>query len=338
MEGRLKEAGGFMRRLTMVLILIALALPLFKAQAKTVDDRVSDLEKRVADIAQTYLTNNADMAKSISSAQSVEQDFAALKGSVEANGHLIESQRQELQHLFRDLEHRVQAIEDRMQIFSSEINKALEKVAPNVAEEGKLYQSGLDKANRSEYLAAAADFQNFIKKYPKSSFTPSAQYWIGECFYSMRDYKRAIKEYQIFIQTYPRNDKVASALLKQGNSFYELGLNDESKPFYDKVIKEHPGSPEASQAAAKIERLSQKKAQGTPGAQAPIQNAPTPSYPAETVEQQRSKYSEPAPSQPPTKQAPSAGQPLTTPKQAPSATQPSTTTKPENKDRRYIEF
>jgi len=325
-----------MRRFLMITLFIILIAPFSRAHAKPIDDRVSDLEKRVADIAQTYLTNNADMAKSISSAQSVQQDFAVLKGSVEANGHLIESQRQEFQRMFRDLEHRVQAIEDRMQIFSSEINKALEKVAPNIADEGKLYQNGLDKANRSEYLAAAADFQNFIKKYPKSSFTPSAQYWIGECFYSMRDYKRAIKEYQVFIQTYPRSDKVASALLKQGNSFYELGLNDEAKPFYDKVIKEHPGSPDAIQAAAKIERLSQKKAQGTPGAQAPVQNTPLPSYPTETVEQQRSKYSDPAP-QPP-KQAPNAGQPLTTTKQAPSATQPSTTTKPETREHRYNEF
>ena len=276
-------------------LFLSFLLPLSAASAKTADDRINELEKRVTQIQQTYLTNNADIANSLSRAESIQQDFAALKGTVEASSHLIESQRQEFQHLLRDLEHRIQAIEDRMEIFSTEINNALGKVAPNVADEGKLYQSGLDKADRGEYLNAAADFQNFIKKYPKSQFAPSAQYWTGECFYSMKDYKRAIKEYQLFIQSYPKNEKVASALLKQGNSFYELGLQDESKPFYEKVIKEFPNSTEAVQATSKIQRLGQKKTEGASPLPPQSQGASAPSYPTETIEQQRSKYDQRVP-------------------------------------------
>lgn len=295
------------------------------ALAKSADERITDLENRVTSIQQTYLTNNADIARAIAGSASIQQEFAALKGAVETNGHLVEAQRQEFQRLLRELEHRIQAIEDKMLIFQTQINASIGKVNPAVADEGKLYQSGLEKAERGEYLNAAADFQTFLKKYPKSTFAPTAQYWIGECFYSMKDFKRAIKEYQVYIQAYPRHEKVASALLKQGNSFYELGMAEESKPFYEKVIKEHPKSPEATQANAKLQRFGQKQtATGPPAAGAPAA-APTPqvtgssqpAYPTETIEQQRSKYQQ-------STQAPA--QPGTPP------------SNPEKKERRFIEY
>ena len=275
--------------------------------AKSPDERINDLEGRVNSIQQTYLSNNADIARAISRSETIQQEFDSIKGAVETNGHLIESQRQELQKMLRALEHRIQAIEDRMMIFQTQINQAVGKVNPAAADEGRIYQSGLDKAEQGQYLNAAADFQTFLKKYPKSTFAPTAQYWIGECFYSMKDYKRAIKEYQIYIQAYPRHEKVASALLKQGDSFYQLGMIDESKPFYEKIIKEHANSPEASQAAAKLQKTGQKapaapgQAQPAPAAGQPQQpqagGYPSSSYPAETIEQQRAKYRDAPPAQ-----------------------------------------
>lgn len=289
-----------MRHILIAGIVIYILLP-SALSAKSADEKISDLENRITSIQQTYLTNNADIAKAISRSESVQQEFDALKGAVEANGHLIDSQRQELQKQIRDLEQRIQAIEDRMQIFSTQINNAIGKVNPAAADEGKIYQSGLDKAERGEYLNAAADFQTFLKKYPKSTFAPMAQYWTGECFYSMKDFKRAIKEYQLYIQTYPRHEKVAAAILKQGNSFYELGMPDESKPFYEKVIKEYPNSPEASQAGAKMQRLQQKQQPGAPAATQTSQPAGSQagSYPTETIQQQRSKYEQTVPAQNP---------------------------------------
>jgi len=301
--------------------------------AKSADERIGDLENRVNSIQQTYLSNNADIARAISRSETVQAEFDSIKGAVETNSHLLDAQRQELQKLIRELEHRIQSIEDRMQIFSTQINAAIGKVNPAAAEEGKLYQSGLDKADQGQYLNAAADFQTFLKKYPKSTFAPMAQYWIGECFYSMRDYKRTIKEFQIYIQANPRHEKVASAILKQGNSFYELGMVEESKPFYEKVIKEYPGSAEAALATAKLQRPGQKQAAGTQQPQAggaPQQTPQTPattgsaagSYPNETIEQQRAKYQQSAPKP--------AGQ------TAPQTTQPQ---KQDTKQGgRYIEF
>lgn len=177
-----------------------------------------------------------------------------------------------------------------MGLFSNQVTSALGKVAPEAAAEAESFQRALDLANSSKYLEAASDFTVFLQKYPKSQYASSAVYWIGECFYSIRDYKRAIKEFQNFIQKYPKDQKVAEAILKQGNGFYELGLTDESRAFYEKVMSVYPGSPEASQAKIKLGRLDEKKA-GAAGASPQPSTGGLGSYPPETIEQQRQRMS-----------------------------------------------
>lgn len=273
-----------MRISAICILIVLLCWPLSSAWSKSTEERVSDLEKRLSAIQQTYLTNNAEIASAISRSQTIQQEFASVKGSVETNRHLIDSQRKDLMQMLRDLEHRLQAIEDRMEIFATQINMAIGKVSPKVADEGRLYQSGLSKANRGEYISAVGDFESFIKKYPKSTFAPNAQYWIGECYFSMKNFKRSIKEFQVFIEKNPRNEKIPAAILQQGNGFYELGMLDQAKPFYEKVIKDYPHSPEATTARTKLELVSQRKAGMATTTQ------PRSGYPTETIQQQKERY------------------------------------------------
>lgn len=310
-----------MRYIRIAIVAVILCWPAINAQAKSTEERLSDLEKRLSSVQQTYLTNNADIASAIARSESIQQEFSSVKGAMETNKYLIDAQRQEMMRRMQELEHRLQSIEDRLEIFSVQINQAIGKVSPQAADEGSLYQKALSKANQGEYLSAVADFQTFLKKYPKSTFAPNAKYWIGECYFSMKDFKRSIKEFQLFIEANPRNEKVPAAVLKQGSSFYELGMLDDAKVFFEKVVKDYPRTSEASQAQAKLDRINQKQAGGATATTtpAPATGTAVSAYPTETIQQQREKY----------KQQPAATG------QTQEQTKPAETTKNE---KRYIEF
>ncbi|MFH1874702.1 MAG: tol-pal system protein YbgF [Pseudomonadota bacterium] len=256
--------------------------------AESADTRITDLEKRLESIQRTYFKNNAEVASAIANSHTVQEEFKALKGAVDANRHMVSVQRQDLERMISDLEHRLTSIEDRLEIFSTQITAALKKVAPDIANEGELYQKGLDKFNAGEYLGAAATFQSFIKKFPKSSLMINAQFWIGECFYAVKDFKRAIKEFQNVINKSEQHEKGITALKKQGDCFYEMGLFEESKVFYEKVEKEFPASAEALQAKNKIGLINQKQKEKQE-IKTPEEPEPT-SYPTETIQQQQEKF------------------------------------------------
>jgi len=286
-----------MNRSFSVIILIAVLFISSTTFAKSSDDKIADLERQIAQVQRTYMANNQDAASAVAKAQTVQEEFSVLKGQMETNTHLLQAQRDELMRLINDLQGRVQAIEDRMGLFSTQVTAAIGKVSPQAGAEAELYQKALDLANSGNYLEAASSFESFIQKYPKSQFSASARQWVAECFYSSRDYLRAIKEFQIFIEKNPRDPKVPNAVLKQGNAFYELGKDEEARAFYEKVMSAYSGTSEAKQAKAKIARMDDKKGVKGSATTAPTAgDAPTggysgSAYPTETIEQQRQKMS-----------------------------------------------
>lgn len=250
------------------------------------DDRISNLERQLADIQRTYLSNNQETASAVSRVNTFQDELSGIKGKTESVSHQIKSQHEEFLRRTNELENRIQAIEDKLSLFSTQMMNALERVSPEVAEETALYQKGLDLVESSKYLEAAAAFQSFADRYPKSQFAAGAKFWIAECFYSLRDYKRAIKEYQNFIEKYPRDPKISDAVFKQGNSFYELGLLEESRSFYEKVVSSYPQSQAAKNARAKLARIVERQ---TGAANTKTETGNTSSYPTLTIEQQRQK-------------------------------------------------
>ncbi|MBI4126365.1 MAG: tol-pal system protein YbgF [Deltaproteobacteria bacterium] len=255
------------------------------AMADTTSQRLDELEKKIQQIEQTYLTNNQDVASAVARAEALSRESTEFQGAIQTNQHLIETQRQETQKLYHDLDLRLEALEERLSLLSVQMSDALRKVNPTVAAEGDAYQAGLSKIQSANYLEAIAQFNAFLKKYPKSSLAPLAQYWIAESYGSLRDWQRAIKEYQKVIDKYPKHEKTRQALLGQGTCFVELGMLDEAEVFFQKVHELFPKTAEANQALEEIKKLADRRAQATQGEK--IENMT--SYPEATLLEERQK-------------------------------------------------
>jgi len=133
---------------------------------------------------------------------------------------------------------------------------AKEKVdAPPVKEltENELYAKAKQDFDAGELETARTGFQDFLKRFPKSAITDSAQFWLGEIFYRQKWYEKAILEYQKVIENYPKGNKVQAALLKQGFSFFNLGDKSNGRLILKELIKKYPSSNEAKIAKQKLE-------------------------------------------------------------------------------------
>lgn len=204
----------------------------------------------------------SQLAQTASSLQDIQFQQEAIKSAIDANGHLIKAETQNMDLRIREIEARLSSLEERLSIQGRQVTSAVSSVAPEAAAEAELYQEALDQVNRSEFLKAIATLKNFNKKFPKSTYIGNAQYWIGECYFAMRDFEQSIKEFQVLVEKYPRSEKVPSALLKQGYAFIELDMESDSKLFFDGLIRKYPHSKEAKEAKDYIKRTNElKKAQ-----------------------------------------------------------------------------
>lgn len=120
----------------------------------------------------------------------------------------------------------------------------------NTAQDAYMKAFGLFSAN--SYNEAVMAFEAFIRSYPSSEYAGNAQYWIGECYYTQRDFTQAMEAFNKVIERYPTGNKVPDAMLKIGLTYISMNEPAKARLALQSLLDKYP----RSQAAAKArERL-----------------------------------------------------------------------------------
>ena len=138
---------------------------------------------------------------------------------------------------------------------------AVASVAPSAAAaasnvdsgaEIRAYEAAQSQRRIGNYLGAIVAFQNFIKQYPKSSLAPRAQYWIGDSYFNLRDYKLAIANQQALISGYPDSPTVPDAMLNIASSQLEMGESTAGRKMLEDLVAKFPISDAADKAKRRL--------------------------------------------------------------------------------------
>lgn len=127
------------------------------------------------------------------------------------------------------------------------------KAEPVSAE--KLYQSAYESYENGRFDDALDQFSDFAVKYPGSTLTDNAYYWIGEIYYSRKDFSRAILEFQRVVNEFPDENKAPDALYKIGLTYLELRNPDKAKYEFRKLVNNFPYSEKAALAKEQLASL-----------------------------------------------------------------------------------
>jgi len=228
-----------------------------------------DLEKRLASI-------RGNQAQVVAEIDRIKMDLDRLSGQVEESSHLSKraierdtSQEDGLRAAVADLGKRVEELEkgakemkDYLGLMQTGERKPVKveepkptPEEPKLSPEEALYEETLAVYKSGDLEKAIAGFSDFIKTYPKSDLADNAQFWIGECRMSLKQYEQAILAYQQVIKGYPKGNKVPNAMLRQGLAFQAIKDDTSAKLLFKKLIRNYPKSSEAEIAKKKLESL-----------------------------------------------------------------------------------
>jgi len=121
--------------------------------------------------------------------------------------------------------------------------------------EGRAYEAAQGQRKVGNYQGAIAGFRNFIAQYPKSPLAHRAQYWIGDSYYNLREFKSAIASQQRLISAYPDSPSVPDALLNIASSQNELGDAPGARKTLEKLVARYPTSDAAEKAKRRLATL-----------------------------------------------------------------------------------
>ncbi len=209
------------------------------------DKTLKDAQKELDGVRK----GNADLQASL---EAMKVDLQLLTGKVDDLTLQGKKPLDDLALLKEDLERRLAALEQKLQ----GVSKEQEAVQKQVAESPEiLYESGLTAFKGGDMKKARELFSTFVDRYPKQPLASNAVYWIGESYYSEKNYDQAILEFQKLIKSYPDKEKVAPAMLKQGMAFINLNDSKSAKYILKELIKQYPVSEEAKRGKDQLKGL-----------------------------------------------------------------------------------
>lgn len=154
---------------------------------------------------------------------------------------------------------------------------AVTTVEPGV--ENRAYEAAQSQRGTGNYQGAIVAFQNFINQYPKSNLAPRAQYWIGDSYFNLRDFKLAIANQQTLIKTYPDSPSVPDAMLNIASSQIEMGESNAGRKTLEDLVAKYPVSEAADKAKRRLATLRAPAPASTPAGTTPGAPAVTPAAP-----------------------------------------------------------
>ena len=106
-----------------------------------------------------------------------------------------------------------------------------------------------DSSRQDDAMAA---FQNFVKKYPDSTYQPNANYWLGQLNYNKGKKDDAAYYFASVVKNYPKSPKAADAMFKVGVIMQDKGDTAKAKAVYQQVVAKYPGTDGAKQAQKRL--------------------------------------------------------------------------------------
>jgi tol-pal system protein YbgF len=122
---------------------------------------------------------------------------------------------------------------------------------PGVTAES-LYANAMRDKDGGNYDIAGQEFNDYLKYYSNSEMAPNAQYYIGEIYYTRKDYDNALKAFDAVLERYPDNNKTLDAMYMKGRTLFLMGERTKAANEFRAVYARAPRSELAAKAKAQL--------------------------------------------------------------------------------------
>ncbi len=261
-----------------------------EAKLSAVQGQLKKLSEEMS--RQGRLIDNRAVLDMIQQVDEVSEDIGLLRGEIEVQGNDINDIKKRQRELYLDIDRRLRDLESGAttqapagQISVPQVSTtasagtattgqqtpSVEPTTPEPATsttasasqtpsvtqsaEKEAYQAAFDTLKEGRYKQAKTELKTFLDKYPNSSFSGNAQYWLGEAHYVTRNFDQGVVEFEKVLKTYPTSNKVPDAMLKLGYTFYERKQFDQAKAILQDLRERFPKTTASRLATKRLDRI-----------------------------------------------------------------------------------
>lgn len=243
-----------------------------------------DVDAPEGDATGVPAANGGAMFSLLQDVQRLQEQVRKLRGAVDELRYQAKQREERIQALYQDLDARLRALEQGGAAggfqqggayggagagYGAGVGGGVDSggtpggsggfgggaAAGNEAAAESAYLAAFDKLKRGDYAGAAADFEAFVARFPNSSYTDNAWYWLGEARYVDRKYAGARAAFERVLRQFPDSGKAPGAAYKIGVVLDEQGKTAEARVQLQQVIQQYPDDDVAALARDRLQAI-----------------------------------------------------------------------------------
>ena len=214
--------------------------------------RVDALRQSTESQAQRQGDDGAQLRRSLldlqSQIESLRSEQAALRG-----------QNEQLQRAVAELQRRqsdiAKGVDERLRQFEPvPVTLDGQEFTADPAEK-RDFDAALALFRKGDFAGAQAAFAGFNKRYPKSGYTASTLFWLGNAQYALKNYKESIANFKQLLASAPAHMRAPEAALSIANCQSELKDTKAARKTLEDLVKVYPQSEAAAAAKERLARM-----------------------------------------------------------------------------------
>ena len=184
------------------------------------------------------------------STDSIEQDYLNILNRVQKKIQILEDRTFYTDSLYFEIVNDMVMVENKISsllLSFKEMNDLsvnnTTKVVPKITDEEYTakYIESLSHYQNSEWDISLNGFNYLIQVDSNHDLADNCQYWIGEVYYALNDYRRSIKEFEK-VASFQGTNKSDDAQFKIGLCYINIGQIDRARKEFNSLLEFYPNS------------------------------------------------------------------------------------------------
>lgn len=171
----------------------------------------------------------------LSMVETMQQEIAELRGTVEEQNHKIEILQKQQQQRYLDLDKRMS------ELMLNPVTKPVESSIEGVLPADDLYAKAMSLIKKKDFSNALVQLDLFAKTYPNHKLAANAFYWSGEVQLAEGNYALAISQFTQVVENHSEHSKAADSHYKLAVAHDRNGETEKAKQILNTVIKVYAG-------------------------------------------------------------------------------------------------
>ena len=241
-----------MHKLSVVLALVIPAVVL--AQAPVARLGSGSIEERLNQLERVMDARNVAQMALLEQMNTLQSEVAELRGRSEEHAYQLEQILQRQREIYQELDRRLAAapVANSEQVAGIDAGVAM---SANLSE-NEAYDRAIKLVlEEKRYADAIPAFQQFLERFPQSSYAANAHYWLGQLLFADGKLEPAKQQFTTVVDNYPDSNKRADCLLKLGRIAQQQQQPQAARSYFQRVIDSYASFTEADLARKQLAEM-----------------------------------------------------------------------------------